>query len=494
MKKKALNFIPTKINRSIYYFMLSLLVVGFMSSCTNEATEDLAPEAIAITETTQNGVAVSRNGSESNFVGAVYAMSNGDGQVQGTNIQGANTIVAYGRNTDGTLELMNEYETGGNGGDFDGGEGIDPLISAYALVKSDDNRYLFAANAGSNTITVFRINSDYSLTRSDIASTGGVGPNSIAYSSKHRLVYVANIDADGVFNGEPDQEGSITGFRVVGTGQLKPIQHSTRQLGGRPSAIQFSPDGSRIVVAMINSGSISLASDSQDEVVAYRIERGGRPSYRPTGRATSTLRDNRQGRNLPSAIGFDIVNRNGSDYVFVTEAREFQADGTPPAFPALQTGSVSVFRLTQKGRLNRVQYDVLAEDGQGLNGSRTACWIATHKTENIFYVSNALEATISTYRFDNRGKIRLVTADATDGVGTGAGTRTNLQVGFDNTQAWIDLWISDDGKYLYQLFGKGSNGQDSSIGVFKINGEKLEYIQNVSDVLPLNNTQGIVAI
>ena len=278
-------------------------------------------------------------------------------------------------------------------------------------------------------------------------------------------------------------------------GRLQPLQRATRDLGGRPSAIQFSPDGTRIVVAMINSGSIALASDSQEEVVAYTIEPGnGRPSYRTTGHATSTLRGNRANRNLPSAIGFDIVNRNGRDYVFVTEAREFQADGTPPAFPALQTGSVSVFRLTQSGQLNRVQYDVLAEDGQGLNGSRTACWIATHKTENLFYVSNALEATISTYRFDNNGKIQLLTADATGGVGIGANTRTNPQLGFDNTQAWIDLWISDDGEYLYQLFGKGSNGQDSSIGVFKINGEKLEYIQNISDALPLNNTQGIVAI
>ena len=475
--------------------MMSLFLIGFMSSCTNEATEDLAPENKNIEETTQNSVAVSRSGSQSSFVGAVYAMSNGDGQVQGTNVQGANSIVAYGRNSDGTLELMNEYATGGNGGDFDGGEGIDPLISAYALVKSSDNRYLFATNAGSNSITGFSINNDYSLTKTDVAYSGGVGPNSIAYSAKDHLVYVSNIDADGVFNGEPDQEGNIVGFRLDALGRLQPLQRATRDLGGRPSAIQFSPDGTRIVVAMINSGSIALASDSQEEIVAYTIEPGnGRPSYRTTGHATSTLRGNRANRNLPSAIGFDIVNRNGRDYVFVTEAREFQADGTPPAFPALQTGSVSVFRLTQSGQLNRVQYDVLAEDGQGLNGSRTACWIATHKTENLFYVSNALEATISTYRFDNNGKIQLLTADATGGVGIGANTRTNPQLGFDNTQAWIDLWISDDGEYLYQLFGKGSNGQDSSIGVFKINGEKLEYIQNISDALPLNNTQGIVAI
>ena len=480
MKRTPFFNVPTN-----YLNILSLcLMIAFLSSCTNELTEDLNAN-LDQEEITQNSVALSRSSGQ--YVGAVYAMSNGDGQVPGT-VQGANTVVVYGRNADGTLDLLNEYPTGGRGGDFDGGEGIDPLISAYALLKSSDNRFLFAVNAGSNTVTTFRINADFSLTKTDETYTQGTGPNSIAYHSRTRLLYVSNIDDDGVFNGEPDQEGNIVGFRVAGNGTLRPIGASKRKLDGRPSAIQFSPDGTRIVVAMINSGSIALESDSQDELVSYTIRRGGWPSFNPTGRGTSTLRDNRAGRNLPSAIGFDIVNRGGTDYVFVTEAREFQADGTPPAFPALQTGSVSVFRLNRSGRLDRVQFDVLAENGRGLNGSRTACWIATHKTENFFYVSNALEATISTYKFNDRGKIELVTADATGGVGNGA-VSPNPQIAFGETEAWIDLWISDDGKYLYQLFGK-----TGTIGVFRVNGAQLEYIESVSGVLPEDNVQGIVAL
>ena len=248
MKEKTIQIIQQTFNHSTS-FILCLLIAGFMTSCGNEVTEDLATEAIQATP--QNSVAISRGGAESGFVGAVYVMTNGDGQVAGTSVQGPNSVVVYGRNADGTLELMDEYLTGGNGGDFDGGEGIDPLISAYALVKTDDNQFLFAANAGSNTITVFRINSDFSLTRTDIAPSGGVGPNSIAHTSEHHLVYVSNIDADGIFNGEPDQEGNIVGFRLNAIGELRPIQRATRNLGGRPSAIQFSPDGTRIVVAMI---------------------------------------------------------------------------------------------------------------------------------------------------------------------------------------------------------------------------------------------------
>lgn len=55
----------------------------------------------------------------SNFAGAVYAMSNGSGQVDG-NVQGDNWIAAYGRAADGTLSLIDRYGTGGLGGDFDG--------------------------------------------------------------------------------------------------------------------------------------------------------------------------------------------------------------------------------------------------------------------------------------------------------------------------------------------------------------------------------------
>lgn len=212
------------------------------------------------------------------FAGAVYAM---------TNEFGGNRIIAYGRNANGTLELLGDFPTGGEGAAFDGGEGLDPLISAFSLLPTTDNRYLLAVNAGSNTLTVFRINDDLTLTKTDTESTQGVGPNSIAYS--HGLVYVSNIDADGEFLGEPDQEGSLTGFRLNRRGKLIPIPKSTRQLENRPSAIQFSPDGEFLVVSSINAGAAALASESTDELVVYRVRRNGRLKRKPVGSAASFI-------------------------------------------------------------------------------------------------------------------------------------------------------------------------------------------------------------
>ena len=403
------------------------------------------------------------------FEGAVYAM---------TNDFDANAIVSYGRNADGTLELINTVRTRGKGAAFDGGEGLDPLISANSLIITDDREHVIAVNAGSNTVSVFRVNSDFSLRLTDVQRVFGVGPNSLAYHNG--LLYVSSIDSDGQFTGEPDQEGNITGFRISERGRLSPIRGSIRLLGNRPSALQFSPDGRFLVVTSINAGSISLRSRSNDEVVVYEVQRDGSVSRRPVSAAASTEVNNSENRNLASAIGFEIVQENGKQYVVVTEAREFQADGTPPAFPALQTGSVSTWELGRFGELSPISIDVITGTGQ-FDGERTACWIEFSHDESVFWVSNALESTISSFSFQD-GKAELIERVAASGTGPAEGDP------FGTTDGWVDLWLSDDGKYLYQLFGLSG-----SIGVYKTaeNGS-LEFVQTVSD-LPLQNTQGIVA-
>ena len=271
---------------------------------------------------------------------------------------------------------------------------------------------------------------------------------------------------------------SIYGVRIFD------IIDSGRKLGNRPSAIQFSPDGRFFVVSSINAGSATLASSSTDEIVVYEVRRrSGRLSEDPVSAATSTLPFNVENRNLPSAIGFEIVRDGGKDYVVVTEAREFQADGTPPAFPVLQTGSVSTWQLKDDGSLEPVELDVLA--GTGLfDGERTTCWIEFSRDENTFWVANALDASISSYAFD-QGEIELVDCTAA------TGEPATDDDPFGTADEFIDLWISEDGKYLYQLFGL-----DGTIGVYKIEdegkGSALTHVQDVSD-LPVFNTQGIVA-
>ena len=121
--------------------------------------------------------------------------------------------------------------------------------------------------------------------------------------------------------GEPGHQGSLVGYWLLDDGSLQPIEGSRRTLANRPSAVQFSPGGDYIVAASINSGASGLGSGSEDEIVLYGVADNGQLSNGQLDGATSTLRGNTEGRNLPSAIGFQIVQDN---YVVVTEAREFQ--------------------------------------------------------------------------------------------------------------------------------------------------------------------------
>ena len=120
------------------------------------------------------------------------------------------------------------------------------------------------------------------------------------------------------------------------------------------------------------------------------------------------------------------------------------------------------------------------------NTGRTACWL-DFSDENTFFVSNAIEAGLASYSFDN-GQIELLDQVAAQGTGA-TGNTTDPGAAFGTTEGWIDLWISDDGRYLYQAYGLAG-----AIGVFEINGTQLRLVQEIRGDLPANNIQGIVSV
>ena len=75
------------------------------------------------------------------LAGAVYTM---------TNAAAGNSVVAFRRGSDGTLEPAGAFSTGGQGT----GAG---LGSQGALILSPDSQWLFAVNAGSNSLSSFAV-------------------------------------------------------------------------------------------------------------------------------------------------------------------------------------------------------------------------------------------------------------------------------------------------------------------------------------------------
>ena len=92
----------------------------------------------------------------------------GAGVYAQTNDPGGNQIIAYRRSADGTLTQLGAYDTGGLG------TGTPHLASQGSVMLSDDGRWLFAVNAGSDDLSVFAVAPD-GLTLVDRVDAGGCG-------------------------------------------------------------------------------------------------------------------------------------------------------------------------------------------------------------------------------------------------------------------------------------------------------------------------------
>lgn len=402
-------------------------------------------------------IPISSRASDSKFSGSVYVMSNDVRQ---------NTIIAYGRLANGTLELIGEFKTGGRGGDLDDeDDGVDPLFSSFSVILTPDHRFLLAVNAGSSSISVFRVNSDFTLVRTSVQKVNGFGPNSLTFSNG--LVYVSVIDSDRSFSSLADVKGGLEGFRLTRNGKLLRIPKSTRDLPARPAAVRLSPDSKFLIVSFVFAGMGGASAPLSDEILVFRVFKDGRLSGTSITSATSTEVNNPEGRNLPTALGFEIVETDGTQYVVVAEARLIGPDG---GAGDAQTSSVSIWKLSKLGQLIPSQLDILVGSSV-TSGQRASCWVRFSKDLKFFWTTNTLSEALSAFSFID-GQATLVEEQASSALFP------------------TDLWSSYDGKFVYAL----------SLGFFGVyevenggTGSGLTLIQSPSNI-PETNAQGIVAI
>jgi len=150
-----------------------------------------------------------------------------------TNNADSNQVIAFQRDPNGTLESPHSYGTDGRGS----GGTVDPLASQGSLTLSADKAWLFAVNAGSGSVSVFRVDGA-NLELTDRVATEGSEPNSVAQFGS--LVYVLNTAGSS----------SVVGFNFD-HGKLVRIPNSLRFLSGNAVAsgsVAFSPDGQFLIV------------------------------------------------------------------------------------------------------------------------------------------------------------------------------------------------------------------------------------------------------
>lgn len=279
--------------------------------------------------------------------GAVYAM---------TNDAAGNQVVAYHRAADGRLTLLGRFDTGGLG------TGRIRLSSQGSVLLSENNRWLFVTNVGSDQVSVFRVVRDGLLRLVDVVASGGDMPNSVTVDGD--LVYVLNNGGAGV--------GNITGFRQADDGTLHSIAGTSRPLsaaGSDPAQVGFSPDGRTLVVT----------EKATNLVDTFRLHRDGTPGNGTTHQSAGV-----------TPFGFDFT-RSG-EFV-VSEA----AQGIVGA------ASASSYALTR----DAAPRDVRRVSPAVPDGRSEVCWTVITNDERFAYITNFGDGTISSYDVARDGRLTL---------------------------------------------------------------------------------------
>lgn len=308
--------------------------------------------------------------------GAVYTLTNTT----------ANAVIVYDRSASGALTWSGTFPTGGSGG---------PLGSQGSVVISEDGRWLYAVDAGSNDIAVFKITKN-GLEWSDRIASGGIQPVSVTTS--HDLVYVVNAASS-----------SIAGFRAK-DGALSPIAGSTRTFAGTGAAqIQFSPSGRALVVTEKTTSTLDVF------IVGKNDAAGPATTYASSG---------------ATPFGFAFGRH---DDLVVSEAT-----GAAPLSAA------SSYELSKDGTLTAVSRSVPTTQA-------AACWVAVTKDGRYAFTANTASDSISTFSVDKDGALTLVFAQAAHA--TGAHTADMALT--ENSKY---LYANDGGTHMISAFRVGADG------------------------------------
>ncbi|MFM9910846.1 MAG: lactonase family protein [Chitinophagaceae bacterium] len=260
--------------------------------------------------------------------GHLYTISN--------NAKG-NTLIDYRRSSKGILKYDSSYSTGGNGT----GSG---LGSQGAVILVDDEIVL-AVNAGSNTISSFKVTNRGLVLKATISS-GGVKPVSI--TEHNHIVFVLN-------GGGTD---NISGFKLSNDGSLYPIPNSTKPL----SAVGVGP----AQVSFVNNGRVlAITEKASNKIITYN--------------ESGTMHMITSSNKTP--FGF-AVGKNGK--IFVSEA----------AGGAAGASTLSSYQIENNGAITLVKGPV------GANQS-AACWVVLTNNGKFAFATNTASNNVSTFNVNS---------------------------------------------------------------------------------------------
>jgi len=282
----------------------------------------------------------------------------------------ANAVLAYRRKPDGTLAPLpgSPFLTHG-AGLANPKQVLGPDDTDDPLVISDDGRFLFAVNGGSNTVAVFDINPDGSLVAvpGSPFPSGGQTPCSVAING--RFVYVANKAFDPLH--VITQPPNYTTFEVDNAGRLSAVPNGTIEVpaGSSPSQVLLS-----------NDRRFLFATD----FLAFML-----PSEEPIGTLLSFDVQGDRGLSLAPGAPYVVPSGDGGALGLATNPR---SDRTLyVGFPV--AGAFGVYDIDPStGVLKFVTQ---------LTAGPATCWLKTNSLGTRLYTLNSGQNEVGVYNTDN---------------------------------------------------------------------------------------------
>jgi 6-phosphogluconolactonase len=293
--------------------------------------------------------------------GAVFAM---------TNSVNKNEVIAYRRAADGTLREEGRFATGGRGS----GGNNDPLESQGSLTLSQDHSLLFAVNAGSGTLSVFKVHHS-SLSLVDKVISGGSEPNAVAQHGN--VVYVLNVGGSS----------NVVGFTLQDD-KLKQIPNSSRFLSTNNSGaggLAFSPDGRFLIVVERLTNNIDVFTVRGDNTLSPIVVN---PSIGPGAFSVAF-----------APTGTALVSETGPSNV---------PNGS----------AISSYAIAGNGTVSPISTSLPTLGAAN-------CWNVVTPDGKFVYTSNAGTSTISGFAIGNTGALTALPGTI---VGTNPAGSTNLDI------------------------------------------------------------------
>ena len=314
-----------------------------------------------------------------------------------SNDANGNAVVMYNQGWDGKLSWASSTASGGKG------TGVG-LGSQNAVTVNKEHTWLFAVNAGSNSVSSFKISNDGSLELKSTESSGGTFPVSVCVNND--LLYVVNSTS-----------ANISGYKIGWDGSLTWIKGSKKDLSditALPAQIAFSPEGNSLLVtekttSVISSFSLDGKGAVKDAVYTNSV--GEEP------------------------FGFDFAR---GKYMIVSNA--FQ-------------GADNASTCTSYTNLYLNVSDV---NGSVANHQSASCWVSTAKYGRFAFVANTKSNNITSYFINALGAIYYIPWSVT---ATGA-IPADITVSADN----LFVYNINEGDHTISEFKRGFLGTLEPIG------------------------------